>query len=288
MTGYGKGSATVGERELTVELKAVNGRFLDINARLPRAFASLDSSLRKQIGGVVKRGTLDVYLNYSDKSLESKPLFVDFALAKSYVGAAKKLRTEFALEDDFQLVALMRSPDVLRPEHDTSDDGTRAELLKAALALALDALDGMRSQEGGALKKELASITLEISNAVDELEKRVPTIIIEYREKLTRRLKEITENFPADSARLEQEIAFYIDKSDIAEEIARLRSHIEQFGQTLNAKGEQGRKLDFLTQEMTREVNTVGSKTTDIQNTKLVVGMKNGIERLKEQIRNVE
>jgi uncharacterized protein (TIGR00255 family) len=288
MTGYGKGVAEKDGKELTVELKAVNGRFLEINSRLPKAFAFFDGVLRKAIGKVIKRGTVDVYFSFTDRSADSKPLFIDLQLAGSYVKAAKKLRAEFLLDDDFNLSALMRSPDVLRQDADPEYDEIRGKLLSEAVEKALSALDKMRETEGAALKADLAGIMFDIAAGVQALEKRAPEIVSEYRKKLSERLQKLHETVQFDENRVSQEVAFFADKCDVNEELSRLRSHIAQFNECLKSTGEQGRKLDFISQEMMREANTAGSKSNDVENINTVISIKNNLEKLKEQIRNVE
>lgn len=288
MTGYGKGIAAIENTELTIELKSVNSRFVEINSRLPKMFAAFDMNIRKQISQGVKRGTIDVYFNYLDKSDKAKPVFIDLQLARSYIAAAKKLRAEFLLDDDFQLTALMKTQDIVRIDFEEADDEVKSKLITKALTEAIENLDKMKLAEGANLQLDLINIMTDIAQSLKKIEERAPLIVEEYRAKISLRIKQILESVPLDENKLANETAFFADKCDVNEEIARLKSHISQFNACLKSDGEQGRKLDFICQEMMREANTIGSKSSDITNTNLVIAIKNSLEKLKEQIRNVE
>lgn len=288
MTGYGRGVATKDKRTVTVELKSVNGRFLDVNAKLPKSLMYIDDVVQKRIRSVISRGSVDVYFCYENLSDSAKKVNVDGALAAQYVAAAKNLRAEFRLEDDFNVTALMRTPDIISVSVPEDDRDTVAELAARATDDALKMLDGMRRTEGKAVLKDLMSLVSNLNGYLELAKKRAPSVVSDYKHGLTARIKELLDGYAVDEAKLLNEVAFFADKADINEEIQRLGSHIEQFNAICAENAPQGRRLDFLSQEMVREVNTMGSKSNDVTLTGYVVAMKNEVEKIKEQIRNVE
>jgi len=288
MTGFGSGSAVLDTKKVTIELKVVNNRFLEFNARLPKSLTFCEDTIKKTINKLIKRGTVDCFFNYENTSSDTKAITVDFALAEEYVVAAKKLRTEFMLESDFNTTALLRSPEVVKIDLKKDDPEVIAKLAKEATEVALKALDKMRIEEGKSIKTHLTSLVKNIVAELSIVIKRTPEIVAEYRQKIELRIKDILAKVDVDEARLLNEVAFFADKVDVSEEISRLSSHIDQFLKTLDSKEPQGRKLDFLSQEINREINTIGSKSSDLNITNAVIVMKNELEKIKEQIRNVE
>lgn len=288
MTGYGKGTSERAGKTVTVELKAVNNRYLEINSRLGKSFALCDEIIRKEISKVIKRGSVDVYFGYENTSGVSSELKLDLALAAEYVNAAKKLRDEFMLDGDFGATALLRSPEVASLQPVKDDPEIFKEMTREAVTEAIKQLNVMRETEGATIKADLTRLIREIINTLESVVKRAPVVVEEYREKLKQRMTDILKDVPIDENRMLNEVAFFADKADVNEEISRLSSHINQFLSSLESAEPQGRKLDFLSQEMNREINTMGSKSNDIELTKLVVEMKNTLEKIKEQIRNVE
>ena len=288
MTGYGKGTASENGRTVTVELKSVNNRYLEINSRLPKSLANCEESLRKEIQSVVRRGSVDVYFNYENTAEDSKTVTVDMALAREYVAAAKKLRTEFCLDEDFNTTALLRSPEVIKLEYGKDDPEMLASLVAAAAAQAAAELDKMRLKEGETAKSDLNILLGNIIGALEKVVVRAPKVVEDYRKKLEARIKDALGSVEVDENRLLTEVAFFADKADINEEVSRLSSHIAQFADCMKSSEPQGRRLDFISQEMNREINTMGSKSNDTELTNLVLFMKNELEKIKEQIRNVE
>lgn len=288
MTGFGKGVATKDGKTVTVELKSVNNRYLEINSRLGKSFAVCDDVLRKEISRTVKRGSVDVYFLYENTNGSSAEIKLDMELAAQYVAAAKRLRDEFMLDGDFGATALLRSPEVTALQPRKDDPETLVSLTAQATAAAVKQLDEMRTIEGASVKADLTRLVSEIVVSLEAVIKRAPLVVEEYRTKLQRRMTEILGDVAVDEARLLNEVAFFADKADVNEEISRLSSHINQFLSCLESDEPQGRKLDFLSQEMNREINTLGSKSNDIELTRLVVEMKDRLEKIKEQIRNVE
>lgn len=288
MTGYGKGSVTKGGRSLTFELKAVNNRYLEINSRLPKSLACCDDVVRHQIQSVLKRGTVEVFYNYVNNGDDSKSVIVDQSLAAEYVRAAKELRVQFKLENDFQTTALLRSPEVLKLDVPPEDTALLRDMAREAAAQAVRELDAMRVTEGTGIRNDLEKLTGGLIDLLEKAAARAPVVVEEFRSRLKARMEEYLIGVEVDQARLLNEVAFFADKADINEEIQRLTSHIDQFVQCLNSEQPQGRKLDFISQEMNREINTMGSKSNDSELTACVIRMKNELEKIKEQIRNVE
>ncbi|MBR2971197.1 MAG: YicC family protein [Clostridia bacterium] len=286
MTGYGKGVAERENKTLTVELKAVNNRFLEINARLPKWLLAGDEVIRKEIASVIKRGSIDFFYDYKSVGGE-KTITVDNELASLYVDAAKGLGNRFGVKDTLTAYELLRFGDVVTVTTE-SDTEVLLEMLVEATQKAVIALDEMRKKEGESVKQDFEKIVGNIKEHLSAVTERAPQVVADHKDKLKKRIEEYLGDVEIDEARLLNEVAFFADKADINEEISRLGSHIQQFVATLGKNGELGRQLDFLAQEMNREVNTMGSKSNDITITSHVVAMKNEIEKIKEQVRNVE
>ncbi len=288
MTGYGKGVAVKDARTVSVEIKSVNNRFLDISCKIPKSLLYIDDIIQKAIKASVSRGSFDVYLSYVNLSDSAKKVNVDKALAKEYVTAAKTLRAEFMLEDDYNVTALLRTPDVVSVSVPDDDRDTVSELARSAVAVALKDLEIMRKTEGAGINDDLASLIFNLEKYLLCAKERAPKVVEDYKNGLYARVKELLAGYEPDESKLLNEVAFFADKADINEEISRLCSHINQFKAICSDDKPQGRRLDFLSQEMVREVNTMGSKSNDVTLTGYVVAMKNEVEKIKEQIRNVE
>lgn len=286
MTGYGKGVCEHSDKTVTIELKAVNNRFLEINSRLPKYLLSGEEAIRKVIGASVKRGTVEVYYDIkctgSDKKLE-----VDDDLLDRYIEVIKALSSKTGADAGMRAIELIKLSDVVSVTSETNVEEI-AEMIKEACEKAACALDEMRLKEGETIMRDLGELVGNIDKNLAEVIERAPVVVTEYREKLKKRLSDYLGEIEPDEAKLLNEVAFFADKADINEEIKRLLSHIAQFEEALCDSREVGRKLDFISQEMNREINTMGSKSNDIEITKRVVAMKNELEKIKEQIRNVE
>ena len=288
MTGYGKGEAADEHRKVTVELKAVNNRYLEINTRFSKALNFVDDAVRKEISAVVRRGTVDVMYTYTLTGESDKAVHVDMPLASEYLSAAKSMRDELALADDITVMGILRLPDVLSL---TAAEGDRDEitaLFVSATQNAAAELDKMRCVEGAGVKADFKKLIGNIVKALTSVVARAPKVVVDYRDKLKKRINELLDGVAPDETRIAMEVAVFADKCDINEEISRLTSHIDQFLAAIESEEPQGRRLDFLSQEMNREINTMGSKANDLELTKLVIEMKNELEKIKEQIRNVE
>ncbi len=288
MTGYGKGEYVEGGLELTCEIKTVNNRYLDVSVKAPRVFACLEEVVRQTVRKKLTRGHADVFISLKDKRERPTALTVDISLAGSYLSAVKELKNAFPdLTDDCTLTSVLRYPDVLKQEDSQSLDEEMQKGLDIALNTALDALNEMRLVEGEKLKEDMLARVQTIENIVGEIAARAPKIAQEYREKLTARVQEYLQGVSVDEGRLLTEVAIFTDKSNIDEELTRLRSHIEQF-RSICKEGIVGRKLDFLVQEFNREANTTCSKSNDVEITRAGLNLKNEIEKIREQVQNLE
>ncbi len=287
MTGYGRATADQGGRQLTIELKSVNHRFLDLNFRMPRSFSFLEEDMRKQISKKVVRGHVDVFATYKNLRDDAKQVTVDLGLLSAYRRALDEIHRAVPCKDDCSLMGLARLSDVLTLTEQDEDLDALKQLMKDALAAALSDLSDMRAREGRELKKDLLSRVAALEDLTGRIEERYPATIAEYAERLKARVQElIAQNI--DEQRMAQEIAIMADRSAISEETVRLRSHFTQLREMLSCKEAVGRKLDFIVQELNREVNTISSKSQDIPITQMVVSAKAEIEKMREQVQNIE
>lgn len=282
MTGYGKGEAEKNGLKVTVEFKSVNHRFLDLNFKLPRGMQYLEDVLRKTIAGGVKRGHVDVFVTLTKTGAESVAL--NRAAAENYLKMAEELEG-MGVENDLTASVLLRLPDVVSAA-DGEDEEILSEVLKSAAKTALDALVAMRKTEGAALVKDLTEKAANLSVLLKEVEERAPKVREVYFVNLRKRVAELVSDASVDDARIAAETAVFADKCAIDEEIVRLSGHIAHFYEII-ANGS-GKQLDFLVQEMGREVNTIGSKSNDLYITERVLSMKNEVEKIREQVQNLE
>jgi uncharacterized protein (TIGR00255 family) len=288
MTGYGKGVVSKDGRELTVELKSVNHRFLDVSMRLPRVLSCIEDTLRTTIAARLVRGHVDVFVNYRNTRDDAKTVRIDNTLLCAYVTAAKAANSVLALQDDLTLSNVLRLPDVTEIIPSDEDADALIALAKDAANLALDALIEMRIAEGGRLRTALSAGVDNMDVYREEILARAPFVAEEYRKKLNDRIEAVLSDTEIDRARLATEVALFADRCCIDEELVRLKSHIAQFRAYLDASEPVGRNMDFIVQEMNRECNTIGSKANDAALTKSVLACKAEIEKLREQIQNVE
>ncbi len=288
MTGYGKGVVSREGRELTVELKSVNHRFLDVSMRLPRVLSCIEDTLRTTIASRLSRGHVDVFVNYRNTRSDAKTVRVDETLLSAYVAAARTANEALNLRDDLTLSNVLRLPDVTEIVPSDEDADELIALAKDAAELALDGLVEMRVAEGARLKTALLSGVNAMDAFREEILARAPFVAEEYRKKLNERIEAVLSDAEIDRARLATEVALFADRCCIDEELVRLKSHIAQFRAYLEASEPVGRNMDFIVQEMNRECNTIGSKANDAALTKSVLACKAEIEKLREQIQNVE
>lgn len=288
MTGFGTGKAEGNNREITIELKTVNNRYLDINLRMPRALSVLEESLRKRIQQKIARGRVEVYITYQNNSQEQVSVSVNEPVAEAYYKALTALAGKFQLDMKPDLGVLADIDDIFIVEKPEEDEELLKELLFSALDEALNAVIKMRKQEGSFLAEDLKQRSLRIENMVKQIEQRSSVVVEEYRQKLEQRLKEMLNNTELDEARFQAEVVYFADRSNITEEIVRIRSHLDQLRQTLESGGSIGRKLDFIVQELNRETNTIGSKSSDVIIANYVVEIKSELEKIREQVQNIE
>ncbi len=288
MTGYGKGEYKEGGIELTVEIKTVNNRYLDVSVKSPKSFNCYEETVRSLVRGSLSRGHADVFIGFTDRRERALRLAVDENAARAYVEAARRVKALFPdIPDDFTLTALLRSGDVLRTEEEGGEDEQVGQALAAAVSAALEKLNAMRAKEGEKLAADMLSRMDTIEGLVANIAARAPLVAEHYRTKLTERMREVLAGVPVDEARILSEAAVFADKCNIDEELTRLRSHISQF-RSICREARVGRKLDFLVQEFNREANTICSKSNDIAVTNAALALKNEIEKIREQVQNVE
>ena len=288
MTGYGRGRVEEGGRTFLVEIKSVNNRYLDINLRLPRQINALEDNIRKYIASRISRGKIDVYINQEKVSEDDIKITIDEQAAKAYYNAFSLLKEKFNLKDDITISLLTKSNDVIVVEKQEEDFDAIWSTLSKALEEAMNMFIDMRMREGLKLSNDILDRCELIREKVLKIESRSPEIVKEYREKILQRISEFLNDVEVDQARLLNEVAFFADKSSITEEIVRLESHIEQLKGAVSSSESVGRKLDFIIQEMNRETNTIGSKANDLYITNLVVDIKSELEKIREQIQNIE
>ena len=288
MTGYGKGVAARDGREITVECKSVNHRFLDIGLRLPRFLACTEDVLRGEIAAALSRGHVDVFVGYANTRADARSVQVDNTLLAAYVCAAREANAAAGLPDDLTLQAVLRLPDVTSVVMAQDDEDAIRDLTKEATQAALTALIAMRAVEGEKLRADMSDRLGTLSLLLDGMKARAPFVAGEYRAKLNERIASMVDEALVDSARLATEVALFADRAAIDEELVRIGIHLEQFAALLGSQEAVGRKLDFLLQELGREFNTAGSKANDSALTQLVLDGKAELEKLREQIANIE
>lgn len=289
MTGFGRGEYKDDNYYFLIECKTINHKYCDINVRLPRKISFLEDKIRNLVKDYVKRGRVDLYIKLDLLGSEDVNLKFDETLATQYVHILKQIKDKFDLVDDISVMNIAKFPDVVKSEEKEDDEDLLWSMIRQALEEALMKLKEMRSEEGKKLSDDIIMRCDLLKNYIEEIEKYSYNVVIDYKEKLNVRISEMLEN-PSilDENRLAQEVAIYADKSSITEEIVRFRSHIDQLKKTVVKNDSIGRKIDFLIQEMNRETNTIGSKSSDLNITNLVVEVKSELEKVREQIQNIE
>ena len=289
MTGFGRGEYKDDNYQFLVECKTINHKYADINIRLPRKLSFLEDKARILVKDYIKRGRVDLYIKLDLLGSEDVNLKFDEALATQYVSILKQIKDKFDLVDDISVMNIAKFPDVIKTEEKEDDEDKLWSMLKVALENALLKLKEMRSEEGKKLAEDIQNRCDLLKNYIEDIEKYSYNVVIDYKEKLNNRISVMLED-PSiiDESRLAQEVAIYADKSSITEEIVRFKSHIEQLKNTVVKNESIGRKIDFLIQEMNRETNTIGSKSSDLNITNLVVEVKSELEKIREQIQNIE
>lgn len=288
MTGYGRGEANLNGRPITVELRSVNNRYLDCTVKLPRIYVFAEDAVKSRVQSRISRGKVDVYITIGPSANGDVAISVNKPVADGYYAALKDLRDTYGLRDDISVSLLSRFQDVFLVEKTQEDLEALSADICTVLDLALDDFDAMRTREGEKLCQDIRSRAATIEGLVSKVETRSPGIVADYRAKLVARMNEVLQNTQIDESRILTEAAIYADKVAVDEETVRLRSHLSQLDHMLSQGGAIGRKLDFLIQEFNREANTIGSKCSDIETAGYVVDIKAEIEKIREQIQNIE
>ncbi len=288
MTGYGKGEARQDDVTVTVEIKTVNHRHIDISVKLPRTFASLENGVRKQIGQALGRGKVDVYVNYELSTEAQAVPVLNRELASAYHQLFAGMAKDFELQDTVAISHIINQRDVVQIGEAEIDEAILGACLSRATEIALEQLIAMRLAEGEETRKDMENRLSATEAMLAQIEKRAPQVPMEWQGKLTERLAKLQQNIEWDPQRVAQEIAIFTDRCDISEELARFKSHLVQFRALFNDKEPVGRKMDFLLQELNREVNTMGSKSNDAELTMSVVALKSEFEKVREQVQNIE
>lgn len=288
MTGFGRGETEHGGRTWTAEIRCVNNRFLDINIKMPRSYGSLEENIRKRVTESHQRGRVDVYLNVQGDFSDLDEISVNIELAKKYRMALADIGEHLNLTDNTSLAQLANYPDVLVRKEQTEDMDTVWRLISTALDEALEHCLSMRKSEGDALRADLLQRLASFSENVDKIAAIIPELVGRREKSLRERLEKLLPQIEIDPLRIHQEIALMADKTDVSEELVRLRSHLTQFEQIMAEEGIIGRKLDFLIQELLREVNTLASKINDAETAHLTIDLKSELEKIREQVQNIE
>lgn len=288
MTGYGRAEQTLHDRKITVELRSVNNRYLDCSVRMPRLYLFAEDAIKTKVQQNISRGKVDVFITLDSSAADRLQVTVNRTVADGYHAALKELANIYHLQDDISVSLLSRFPDVMLAEKAEEDSEVVAKDICEVLDLALADFNQMRIREGQRLSDDIISRAASIESMVSFVEERSPQTVSEYRARLEDRMREVLENTQLDPARILTEAAIFADKVAVDEETVRLRSHIAQLREMLSKGGAIGRKLDFLIQEFNREANTIGSKCNDIQISRQVVDIKAEIEKIREQVQNIE
>jgi len=288
MTGYGRFEGVIEGRRIVFEIKSVNHRFFELQCRLPKGYGFLEESIKELLGKYISRGKVDVFVTLEADENVAAEVKLNHSLAAGYVNALRELADKYGLQDDISVSTLSKYTDIFTVSKAPEDEDKLCEIVNSACEQALLSFMEMREREGEKLKNDVLDRGQNIISIVSEIEERSPKTVEEYRNKLYERLKEVLADTTMDEQRMLTEAAIFADKTAVAEETVRLRSHFAQLEQILNASAPAGRKLDFIVQEMNREANTIGSKVCDAELAHKVVAIKADLEKIREQIQNIE
>jgi len=288
MTGYGRARETINKRDITVELRSVNNRYLDCSVKMPRMYIFAEDAIKSMVQKAVSRGKVDVFITIDTTEAEEAVVTVNSSLAEGYLKALDQLSRDYGLERDVTARTLARMPDVLSVTKAEEDLEAVSADICAVLAEALESYNAMRATEGVKLAEDIESRLQTIENLTAAVEERSPQTVAEYREKLLARMNEVLASTTIDESRILTEAAIFADKVAVDEETVRLRSHLSQLREMLRSSEPVGRKLDFLIQEVNRESNTIGSKCNDVSIARKVVDLKAEVEKIREQVQNIE
>ena len=288
MTGYGRREAVTDGKKILVEIKSVNHRYSDYNIKVQRHLGFLEDKIRKHVSSAITRGKVDIYLNVENFETADKEIRLNKEIAKNYIEVLHELCDEFGLKDDISVMTVAKNSDIFLTERVEEDEEQLWNTVKAVLDGALDDFVAMREREGARIEKDLCDRIEYMRTLVTKIDERSPQTVQEYSDRLYEKIKEVLDGRGIDEARILTEVAIYADKVAVNEETVRLTSHFAEFDNIIGSGEPAGRRLDFLIQEINREVNTIGSKASDIEIAKTVVTLKGEIEKLREQIQNIE
>ena len=288
MTGYGRAVETVNNREFTVEISSVNNRYLDCSVRLPRMLSFAEEAVKQTVKQYVSRGKVEVHISVRSEAAEDTKLTLNTAVVEGYLSAMRQMVDTYGVKDDISVATLSRLPEVFIMEKAKADEEQLQSDLMSVLTEALEGYNAMRTTEGAALDRDLRSRGNTILDYVAQVEAGNAQTVVDYRNRLEAKLREVLASTTIDQSRILTEAAIFADKVAVDEETVRLRSHLQQMSTMLDAGGAMGRKLDFLLQEMNREANTIGSKCTDVTLARIVVDIKAELEKIREQTQNIE
>ena len=288
MTGYGRAVETINNREFTVEISSVNNRYLDCSVRLPRMLSFAEEAVKQTVKQYVSRGKVEVHISVRSEAAEDTKLTLNTPVVEGYLNAMRQMVETYGVKDDISVSTLSRLPEVFIMEKAKADEEQLQSDLMAVLGSALVSYNAMRAAEGEALDRDLRSRGNTILGFVEQVEAGNAQTVVDYRNRLEAKLREVLASTTIDQSRILTEAAIFADKVAVDEETVRLRSHLQQMNTMLSAGGAMGRKLDFLLQEMNREANTIGSKCTDVALARIVVDIKAELEKIREQTQNIE
>ena len=288
MTGFGRAEIIENDRRYTVEVKTVNHRYLEANIKIPKALSLFESSIRTILKQYLERGKVDMFITFEDNSATTARVKYNSAIAHEYADHLQKMSEEFGLDNDMRISSLARFPDVFTMEDSNTDENLLWQGLEKAVIKALGQVVETRSEEGANLEKDIVGKLDEMLKNVAYIEERAPGVVAEYREKLRAKVQEMLKDAEIDEARIVTEVTIFADKICVDEEVVRLRSHIDTMKKTIRNGGNVGRKLDFIAQEMNREANTTLSKANDLATSDAAIELKTSIEKIREQIQNIE
>lgn len=288
MTGYGRAQEVIGNKDITVEIKGINHRFFELNTRVPRSYGYLEEFIKPLLQSRLSRGKLEVAITIYNVDAPDAEVAVNLELAKNYLDTLRGAAETLGLQDNFKMSDLLRLNDIFTVRKVEEDEEAICQAVGTVTEKAVENLVRMREREGGKLKEDLLCRLESIERSVGEIEQKAPQMAVDYRNRLYQKLLELLSDTNIEQQRILMEAAIFAEKTAVDEETVRLRSHISQFRQLLSSDAPVGRKLDFLIQEFNRETNTIGSKVQNVEITKIVVEIKSDIEKIREQIQNIE
>ncbi len=288
MTGYGRGTFSSEDLNVTIDLKSINHRYLELYFKIPKSYSFLEDKLRREISGKISRGKVEISVIIEQLSPINDQVELNPSYLRSYLKVIRELKENCGIEGEIDIKTMITLPELLEYHQPDIDQEKLFENVRQALNMALQSLIENRKIEGHGLCRDIYSKLSALENYRQELLVQAPKVVIAYQEKLTKRITELTEGIEVDQGRLALEVAVFADKSDITEELVRIESHLKQFNQILEITEPIGRRMDFLIQELNREINTVGSKASDITIAQLVINFKAELEKIREQIQNIE